>query len=105
VKDKNQKYQFLFSMDEYNSFREKYDPEGKKYLYDYKKGLGTLTEEEWHALFEKYKIEDLLQPLHLKNSEASEEELRELTSWLADDSQFRKDKILNKITEFDINKI
>ena len=95
----------MFTLSQYEEFRKKNDPTGKKYFYDYKKGLGSMLESEWHELFKQYPLEKLLQPMHLKDSEAPEEELEELHKWLADDSEFRKSKILNKIFDFDINKI
>jgi len=98
-------YKFMFSMDEYEAFRRKHDPEGKKYIYDYKKGLGSMEDYEWEALFQQYKIEDLLRPLHLKKSDNPDEEISELINWLADNTDFRKDRILSKIREFDINKV
>jgi len=105
VINKKQQVKFIFSMQEYEEFREKYDPDGNKFLYDYKKGLGSMEDFEWAALFKQFKLEGLLQPLHLKDSDDPESEIKELTSWLADDTDFRKTKILNKIKDFDINKV
>ena len=105
IKDKKNNYTFAFTFKEYNKFREEKDPTGTKYIYDYKKGLGSMQEDEWHELFKQYTIEELLQPLHLKESEEPQEELEELQKWLSDDSEFRKSKILQKILDFDINKV
>ena len=105
VLNSKKQLKFLFTMTEYDEFIKKYDPKGTKFIYDYKKGLGSMTDDEWKALFEQFKLEELLQPLHLKGSKNPEEELKELVSWLADDSDFRKTKILNKIRDFDINKV
>jgi len=103
--DKKGNVTFLFSMDEYNEFRKTKDPSGSKYIYDYKKGLGTMEEFEWEALFKQFALEELLQPLHLKDSDNPEEELQELYNWLADDTEFRKARINGKIASFDINKV
>jgi DNA gyrase/topoisomerase IV subunit B len=105
IKNKKNQYKFMFNISEYEEFRAKYDPEGNKFIYDYKKGLGSMVEEEWGALFQQFKVDDLLRPLHLKESDDPELELNELTSWLSDDSQFRKDKLISKIKDFDINKV
>ena len=103
--DKKGNVCFLFSMDEYNQFRKDEDPSGTKYIYDYKKGLGTMEEFEWEALFKQFALEELLQPLHLKDSDNPDEEIKLLKDWLSDDTDFRKDKILKKIATFDINKV
>jgi len=105
IKNKKGQYKFMFTMDEYLKFREKNDPNGTKFIYDYKKGLGTMEEDEWHALFQRFNIEDLLMPLHLFGSDAPEKEIEELTSWLSDDSEFRKKKIIDHINDFDINQV
>ena len=95
----------MFTMAEYQEFRDKFDPDGNKFIYDYKKGLGSMLEEEWEELFKQFKLPDLLQPLHISNSSNPVMEIKELTSWLADDVNFRKDKILSHISTFDINKV
>jgi len=105
ILNKKGQYKFMFTMDEYNSFRQKYDPKGNKFIYDYKKGLGSMEEEEWAALFQQYQLEDLLQPLHLKDSPNPKEEIEELVNWLADNADFRKEKILKRIKDFDINAV
>jgi len=105
VKNKKGQYKFLFTMQEYEDFRNKYDKTGSKFIYDYKKGLGSLEESEWQELFKQFQLEKLLKPLHLKNSSNPEIELEELNKWLADDVQFRKEKIVKHINTFDINKI
>jgi DNA gyrase/topoisomerase IV subunit B len=105
VLNKKGQLKFLFTMEDYENFRKKYDPQGTKFIYDYKKGLGSMEENDWVELFKQFKLEDLLQPLHIKGSSNPEEELSELNNWLADNSDFRKDKILYRIKEFDINKI
>jgi DNA gyrase/topoisomerase IV subunit B len=103
--DKRDRMHFMFTMDEYNEFREKNDPKGTKFIYDYKKGLGTLDEKEWSELFKQYKLEDLLQPLHLLDSDNPDLEIELLHNWLSDDSEFRKDKVVAKIATFDVNKV
>jgi DNA gyrase/topoisomerase IV subunit B len=105
IKDKKGNYTFVFNMDEYEKFRSEKDPQGTKYIYDYKKGLGSMEESEWHALFQIYTVEDLLMPLHLKESDSPEIELNLLQRWLSDDSEFRKEQSLKKLNEFDINKV
>lgn len=105
TRDRKGDIKFIFSMDEYEDFREKFDPDGNKHIYDYKKGLGSMEEDEWVALFEQYPLESLLQPLHLLDSPDPEKEITELSSWLGDDSEFRKNQILSRIKEFDINKV
>jgi len=103
--DKKGQYKFLFTMEEYEDFRKKYDPKGNKFIYDYKKGLGSLEEAEWSELFKQYTLEKLLQPLHLKDSPDPKEEINELINWLADNADFRKEKILERIKDFDINAV
>jgi DNA topoisomerase-2 len=105
ILNKKGQYKFMFNIDEYEDFRKKYDSKGTKFIYDYKKGLGSMEEDEWAALFQQYKVEDLLRPLHLKDSPDPEEEIQELNNWLSDNVDFRKSKILEKIKEFDINKV
>jgi DNA topoisomerase-2 len=105
ILDKKGQYKFMFNIEDYEEFRKKYDPKGTKFIYDYKKGLGSMEEDEWAALFQQYKVEDLLRPLHLKDSPNPEEEIHELNNWLSDNVDFRKSKILEKIKEFDINKV
>ncbi len=95
----------LFNMDEYAAFRKAKDPSGSKFLYDYKKGLGSMEEKDWEFLFKKHTLEDLMKPLHVKESADADAEFDELRSWLADDSDFRKGKILEKIADFDINAV
>jgi len=102
---KNSQVYFMFTMEEYRDFRAKNDPEGKKYIYDYKKGLGTMEEFEWAALFKQFTLDELLQPLHLVDSDNPEKELQELNDWLADNIDFRKNKIFKRISKFDINKV
>jgi len=105
IKNKKNEIKFMFSMEEYETFREKYDPKGNKFIYDYKKGLGSMEEEEWTELFKQFNLEDLLQPLHIKDSPDPKAEIEELINWLADNSDFRKGKILDRIKDFDINKV
>jgi len=105
AKDKKGNYTFLFDMDSYNNFRKTKDVDGNKYFYDYKKGLGSMEEAEWESLFKSFKLEDLLQPLHTKGSSDAEGEIQELHRWLIDDTDFRKGKILEKISQFDINNV
>ncbi len=105
ILNKKKQLKFVFSMDEYGKFRDEHDPEGNKFVYDYKKGLGSMEDFEWAALFEQFELTDLLQPLHLKGSTDPKAEMQELQNWLSDNSDFRKSKILNKIKDFDINKV
>jgi len=105
VKNKKGEYLFLFNMDEYQTFREDRDPDGNKYLYDYKKGLGSMEEEEWSSLFQKHSLDDLLKPLNTFNSDNREEEMDILMNWLNEDTEYRKTQIINKINNFDINKV
>ncbi len=95
--------QSLFTMPEYHKFREDKDPIGNKFIYDYKKGLGSMEEKDWEFLFKKFSLVDLMKPLHIQNSSEPEAELLELRNWLSDDSDFRKKRILTKIATFDIN--
>ena len=97
----------LFTMDEYHTFRKKKDQDGHKFIYDYKKGLGSLDDADWDFLFKHHTLDDLLQPLHLDKLKVidSKDQIQELLSWLSDDSQFRKDKVLDKIGDFDINAV
>jgi len=105
IKNKKGDYKFMFSMEEYEDFRRRSDPEGTKFIYDYKKGLGSMEEDEWPALFKQYSVEQLLMNIHLQDSDNPDEEVKELLNWLSDDADFRKEKILAKIKEFDINKV
>jgi len=105
IKNKKDEYEFIFDLESYEQFRDKNDKNGTKFVYDYKKGLGSLEEAEWYSLFNRYTLTDLLKPLHLLNSDNIDEELSELNNWLADDSDFRKERLSVKINDFDINKI
>lgn len=98
-------FDFIFSMKEYDLFISKNDPKHSKYIYDYKKGLGTLEEQEWEALFKMFSLDELLQPLHLLGSDDPDAEIQELNNWLDEDSEFRKSQIQNKLNDFDINLI
>ena len=64
-----------------------------------------MEEFEWEALFKQFALEELLQPLHLHESDNPDAEIKELHSWLADDIEFRKHKIMSKICSFDINNV
>lgn len=70
-----------------------------KYIHEYKKGLGSLSKEEWTELFKMYKFEDLLVTIYLRDPETDNEGFVEditiLESWLSDDSDFRKRAISN----------
>lgn len=105
VVNKKGNIQFMFTMKDYENFRTSHDPTGTKFTYDYKKGLGSMEEGEWVALFEQFDLNELLQPLHLKDSPDPKFETQELVNWLSDNSDFRKKKILAKIKDFDINKV
>ncbi len=105
AKKNGQRIESLFTMGEYHEFRKKKDPDGSKFVYTYMKGLGSLSIEDWDFLFQNYKLEDLMLPLHLKDSSDPEGELEELRNWLSGVSQFRKDKVQDKIGDFDINAV
>jgi len=96
-------HSFIFSMQELEEFQAKNKKAGL--IFDYKKGLGTLEKLEWKELFKRYTLDELLEPLHLKESENTEEEIAELIGWLSDDIAFRKRKISSAIDNFDINLI
>lgn len=96
-------HDFLFDMDEYRNWTDKHDVQKSKYIYDYKKGLGTLEEQEWSELFKRYDLLDLLKPLHLLGSSDPQDEINILKKWLNAEPQFRKDQIKNSINDLDIN--
>jgi len=100
---KNDKiYKFIFDFDELKEFEEKLQKNPVKGLtYDYKKGLGSLSEEEWEELFKKYSFEDLLLQLKLKD----DQDIDALIKWLNEDSEFRKKMIMENLSVFDINQI
>ena len=71
----------------------------KNVTLDYKKGLGSLSEEEWDYLFNNYKFEDLLLPLQAKD----DNDFKELLLWLGEEREHRKKMIKTYLKDFDIN--
>jgi len=96
-KDKIEK--FIFDFKELQEYEKSKKMTG--YYYDYKKGLGSLSEEEWEELFKRYKFEDLLVQLKIKD----DSDLISIDQWMNEDKQFRKNIIQQNITQFNINQI
>ena len=86
----------FFDMDELKKYEES-KPRGV--IYDYKKGLGSLEEEEWEELFKRYTFDDLL--LQIKIETSKDEET--LIAWMNEEKDFRKKIIKDNINKFDIN--
>ena len=86
----------FFDMDELKKYEES-KPRGV--IYDYKKGLGSLEEEEWEELFKRYTFDDLL--LQIKIETPKDEET--LIAWMNEEKDFRKKIIKDNINKFDIN--
>ena len=89
----------FFTQLEYDTFIQEDPKNMTKYIHEYKKGLGSLSKEEWTELFKMYKFEDLLVTVYLRDPEIDNEGFVEdvtiLESWLSDDSDFRKRAISN----------
>ncbi len=99
---KNDKiFKFIFDFDELKEFEKEVEKKKTRGLtYDYKKGLGSLSEEEWEELFRQYSFDDLL--LQLKFNDKDE---TTLFNWLNEDTEYRKHKIMENLSSFDINQI
>jgi len=93
---KDKIHKLIFSIKELKEFEKSNTTTGL--YYDYKKGLGSLTEEEWDYLFEQYKFEDLLENIVIE----SEEDIDILLKWMQEDREFRKKIINENINYFDI---
>jgi len=68
---------------------------------EYKKGLGSLTEEEWDELFKRYSFEDLLLEIKLK----TENDIKILKAWLEEEREYRKKIIEENINKFNLDNI
>jgi len=73
----------------------------KNETIEYKKGLGSLTEEEWEELFKRYNFEDLLIQIKLED----DEDERIIHAWLNEDKEYRKKIIEENINNFNIDSI
>ena len=92
--------EMIFTFDQLSEYQKK--NEGKSgIIYDYKKGLGTLYEEEWDELFRRYSFEDLLLEIKLDN----EEDIKNLLAWMQEDREFRKQIISSNIDNFIIDAV
>jgi len=91
----------FFKMEEFLEY-DKTKPSGISYFYA--KGLGSLSETHWETLFKKYTLDELCQPLTFENSSDKALELLEFDSWLGSDTDFRKEKILELLRDFDLDK-
>ncbi len=99
---KDKPVDMFFTMDEYSRFRETKKTTGISWYYA--KGLGSLAEDHWEYLFEKYPLDDLGVPLTFNGVTDAERDRKEMYSWLTDDIEFRKVQIGNNIADFDLDK-
>jgi len=82
---------------EYQNFIEK---NKDKYTIEYKKGLGSLSPKEYVEFFKLRPFEECLLKV-----EYTDDDLQKMNKWLSDDSDFRKDMIQARITEFNVDNI
>lgn len=91
----------FFTQFEYDNFINNNPEDYNKYEHEYKKGLGSISAEEWDELFKMYKFEDLLVTIYARNpdedNEGFIEDISILEAWLSDDSDFRKRAISNYV--------
>lgn len=89
----------FFTQLEYDTWIQEDPRNMTKYIHEYKKGLGSISKEEWDELFQMYKFEDLLVTIYLRDPEIDNdgfvEDVTILESWLSEDSDFRKRAITN----------
>jgi len=88
----------IFDFQELKEFEK--SEEAKGCVFDYKKGLGSLTEEEWEEMFKRYSFEDLLLTFKF-----TEEDEKTLLAWMQEDREYRKNIIKKNIELFDINAV
>jgi len=99
---KNEKpVKMFFKFEDYLEY-DSNKPSGVSYFYA--KGLGSLSEAHWEELFKKHTLEELCQPLTFENSSNASLEKSEFDQWLGDDTDFRKTKVLELLSEFDLDK-
>ena len=96
-KKENMKGAF-FNADEFNEFIK--IKTNQQYKIEYKKGLGSMNEKEYAQFFE-------LRPFNtcLAQITATSKSIESLNDWLDEDSDFRKDRIQDRLALFDSNKI
>jgi len=92
----------FFNFEEYARYSQN-TPAGVTFYYA--KGLGSLSELQWETLFKKHTLDELSQQLTFNGSDNFELENEEFQNWLGDDTEFRKSKVLEKIANFDIDKV
>lgn len=93
AKDKKDKLVYaFFNEQEY----EKAGKEGKldKLYIEHKKGLGSMSDDEYAEFFSLYKFEECLQQVKVKDND-----FNLLHEWLLDNTSFRKEQILSKPVE------
>ena len=99
AKDKKENMVAAFITEqEYNDFMK--IKSNHKYSIEYKKGLGSLNPKEYSQFFTIRPFEECLVEL-----DYSQSDLEKMVKWLEDDANFRKNKIQNRIKEFDIGNI
>ena len=88
----------FFNADEFNEFIK--IKANQQYKIEYKKGLGSMNEKEYAQFFE-------LRPFNtcLAQITATSKSIESLNDWLDEDSDFRKDRIQDRLALFDSNKI
>lgn len=92
---------FLFNIEEINEFLNL--SKNRSLNFKYKKGLGSITPQEWIFLFDNYNLEDLLISLDFKDSENPDEDVKLLLNWLMEDSEFRKNEIVENFYKFELD--
>ena len=85
--------EWFYNFDDYKKFEKANKSKG--YHYDYKKGLGSWSQDELDVVIKKDGLENMLEVFEL---DSKAEEMIE--SWLGDDAQKRKDLLVN--VDFDM---
>lgn len=91
----------FFTQYEYDEFIHSQPEEYNKLEHEYKKGLGSISADEWDELFAMYTFEDLLVTIYARNPDVDNdgfiEDISMLEAWLAEDTDFRKRAISNYV--------
>ena len=104
--DKTEK--IFFTEFEYNEFVRNNPEEFKRLKHEYKKGLGSSSEEEYAEFFKMFNFDDCLISVYMRDPEIDPEGYMEdqktLQNWLSEDTSFRKEAItnyLNQVTDIE----
>ena len=104
--DKTEK--IFFTEFEYNEFVRNNPEEFKRLKHEYKKGLGSSSEEEYAEFFKMFNFDDCLISVYMRDPEIDPdgymEDQKTLQNWLSEDTSFRKEAItnyLNQVTDIE----